>query len=51
MGMIGNQDNKTLKAPSITPEIIPAELLLIPPEELTFENPFMMLLANMKRKT
>jgi hypothetical protein len=51
MGMNGNQDKTTRKAPSITPEIIPAELLLIPPEELTFENPFITLLANMKRKT
>ncbi len=51
MGMIGNQDKKTLKAPSITPEIIPAELVLKPPEALTLENPLMTLLANMNKKT
>lgn len=51
MGMIGNQDKKTLNAPSITPEITPAELVLKPPEALTLENPLMTLLANMNRKT
>ena len=51
MGMIGNQDKKTLNAPSITPEIIPAELVLKPPEALTFENPLITLLANMNRNT
>ena len=51
MGMIGNQDNKTLNAPSISPEIIPAELVLNPPDALTLENPLMTLLANMNKKT
>ena len=51
MGMIGNQDKKTLNVPSITPEIIPAELVLKPPEALTFENPLMTLLTNMNRNT
>ncbi len=51
MGMIGNQDKKTLNAPSITPEITPAELVLKPSEALTLENPLMTLLANMNRKT
>ena len=41
----------TLNAPSISPEIIPAELRLNPPEELTLENPLMRLLANMNKKT
>jgi hypothetical protein len=41
----------TLNTPSISPETIPAELVLNPPEELTFEIPFMTLLANMNRKT
>jgi hypothetical protein len=51
MGMIGNQDKKTLNAPSISPEIIPAELVLKPPEALILENPLMTLLANMNKKT
>jgi hypothetical protein len=51
MGMIGNQDKKTLNAPSISPEIIPAELVLKPPEALRLENPLMTLLANMNKKT
>jgi hypothetical protein len=51
MGMIGNQDNKILNAPSISPEIIPAELVLNPPEALKLENPLMTLLANMNKKT
>ena len=51
MGMIGNQDKKTLNAPSISPEIIPAELVLNPPEALTFENPFITLPANINKKT
>jgi hypothetical protein len=51
MGMIGNQDKKTLNAPSISPEIIPAELVLKPPEALTLENPLMTLLAKMNKKT
>jgi hypothetical protein len=51
MGMIGNQDKKTLNAPSITPEITPAELVLKPPEALTLENPLMTLLAKMNKKT
>ena len=41
----------TLNAPSISPEITPSELVLKPPEELTFEIPLMTLSANMNRKT
>jgi hypothetical protein len=51
MGMIGNQDKKILNAPSISPEIIPAELVLKPPEALTLENPLMTLLAKINKKT
>ena len=49
--MIGNQDNKTLKAPSISPEMIPAEVVLMPPDALTFEKPFMTLPTKTNRKT
>ncbi len=41
----------TLNAPSISPEIIPAELVLNPPEEFTFEIPFMTLLAKKNKNT
>ena len=51
MGIIGNQDKKTLNAPSISPEMIPAELVLKPPEALTLENPLMTLPAKMNKKT
>jgi hypothetical protein len=50
-GIIGNQENKTLNAPSIRPDTIPAELVLMPPEELILENPLNKLLANTRRKT
>jgi len=49
--MIGNQDNKTLNAPSISPEIIPAELVLNPPDAFKLENPLITLLANINKKT
>ncbi len=40
IGIIGNQDRKTLNAPSISPEIIPAEFKLKPPDAFTFDSPF-----------
>jgi hypothetical protein len=51
IGMIGNQDRKTLNAPSISPEIIPAELKFNPPDAFTFDSPFTTFPNNINEKT
>lgn len=51
MGTIGNQESRTLKAPSIRPESIPAPEVVKPPEAVTFEKPLITLLPNINKKT
>jgi hypothetical protein len=51
MGIIGNQERRILKAASKSPDTKPKEVVLIPPDADTLDNPPITFDASDRRKT